>query len=263
VEEPKLVKPEALRRKERWNLALGLGVVLSLAASYHAVEMSPGRLVAGARDAWELLGRFFPLEFQRWQTYSAAMRDTVFMALWGSFLATFLALPFAFCAARNVVPRVVYLPVRALMDGMRGVSEFALALIFVAAIGLGPFPGIIALTLHTAAVVGKLLSESIETADRGQIEAVQAAGSRPLQVLTHGYWPQIAPMFASFTLYHFEVNVRAATVLGLVGAGGIGFYLQESMRSFSFDEAAAVMSIIVASVFVIDKASAWLRQRLL
>ena len=149
------------------------------------------------------------------------------------------------------------------MDMLRGLNEFVLGLIFVAGIGLGPFPGVLALALHTAGVVGKLLSESVEAVDTGQIEAVQATGASQVQVVTHGFWPQIVPMFISYTLYHFEVNVRSATVLELVGAGGIGFYLQQTMRSFRFQEACVVVLIIRGSVFGIDKISAKVREWLI
>jgi phosphonate transport system permease protein len=179
----------------------------------------------------------------------------------GSALATLLAVPLAFLGTRKVVRNdLVYYAARFVMDTLRGLNELVLGLIFVAAIGLGPFPGILALALHTAAVVGKLLSEAVEAADPGQVEAVLATGGSPVQVLTHGFWPQISPMFISYTLYHFAVNVRAATVLGLVGAGGIGFYLQETMRSFRFQAAGTVILLIVGTVFLIDKLSAQLRR---
>jgi phosphonate transport system permease protein len=119
------------------------------------------------------------------------------------------------------------------------------------------------LTLHTAGVAGKLLSEAIETVDMKQVEAVEATGSHPLLVIAYGFWPQVAPAFYSSTLYLFEVNVRSATVLGLVGAGGIGFDLMQTIRAFRFQDAATVVLLILVAVFTIDKVSARIRQTLI
>jgi phosphonate transport system permease protein len=257
------ISPELAQRLRtgRW---LWLALVALLVWSAFGSEISLPRLIFGTRDAVELAATFFPPDLSHFGLYLAEMLNTIKMAVWGSALATFLAVPLAFLGARNVVRNpIAYYTARFFMDGLRGLNELVLGLIFVAAIGLGPFPGIMALTLHTAAVVGKLLSESIEGVDPGQMEAVQAAGGSTVQVLTHGIWPQVLPAFTSFTLYHFEVNVRAATVLGLVGAGGIGFYLQETMRSFRFQAAGTVIAIIVITVFLIDKASAQLRRWLI
>ena len=253
--------PPDIKRRTFVNWVIWASILVALGWSYQGTDMSPMRFIEGIADAADLLSDFVPPDWSNTGVYWAAMVETIQMAIWGSFLATFLAVPLAFWGSRNVTknPALYYFG-RGVMDVLRGLNEFVLGLIFVAAIGLGPFPGVLALTLHTAGVVGKLLSESIEAVDHGQIEAVEATGASRLQVLTHGYWPQISPMFTSFTLYHFEVNVRSATVLGLVGAGGIGFYLQQTMRAFSFQEACVVVLIVLGSVVVIDKISAKLRE---
>ena len=253
--------PGDVKRRSRINWVLWIAILVALGWSYEGTEMSPVRFIEGIADAADLMTDFFPPDWSGTGTYWAAMVETIQMAIWGSFLATFLAVPLAFWGSRNVTPNpVLYYIGRGVMDILRGLNEFVLGLIFVAAIGLGPFPGVLALTLHTAGVVGKLLSESIEAVDPRQIEAVEATGATRIQVLTHGYWPQISPMFTSFTLYHFEVNVRSATVLGVVGAGGIGFYLLQTVRSFDFQSACVVVLIVLASVFVIDKISSKLRE---
>ena len=250
-----------LAHRRRVGRALWIAVLAALMWSAFGSELSLGRLVSGIGDAIGMVGQFFPPDLSHLGTYAREMLSTIKMAVWGSALATLLAIPLAFLGSRNVVRNhLVYYAARFVMDALRGLNELVLGLIFVAAIGLGPFPGILALALHTAAVVGKLLSEAIEAVDPGQVEAVLATGGSPGQVLTHGFWPQISPMFISYTLYHFEVNVRAATVLGLVGAGGIGFYLQETMRSFRFQAAGTVILLIVGTVFLIDKLSAQLRR---
>jgi phosphonate transport system permease protein len=207
---------------------------------------------------------FFPPDFSRWQrVLTDGLLVTLKMAFLGTTMAAVLGLVLAPLAARNTSPHpVIYQLTRRVLDFMRGIDDFILALIFVAAVGLGPFPGIIALTIHTAGILAKLFSEGIELVDTGQVEAVRATGANAFQVFVTGIFPQVIPHMVSMTLYRFESNVRAATVLGLVGAGGIGFYLQESFRSFNFHAASAIIVIILMSVFLIDFASARIRARL-
>jgi phosphonate transport system permease protein len=188
---------------------------------------------------------------------------TIKMALWGTALAVLLAVPLSYLAAANTSPHpVVYQITRRILDFMRGLNEFVLALIFVAAVGLGPFPGIIALAIHTAGILAKLFAEGIEGVDNGQLEAVRAAGSTRFQIFTHGVWPQIVPHVISMSLYRFESNVRAATVLGLVGAGGIGFYITEAIRGFDNRAACAILIVILVAVFLVDFFGAKIRERL-
>lgn len=242
-----------------------------LVFTYQGTEISPSGLASGLGDSWKFIfgsaerpgSGFFPPDFSRWSLFADQMFLTVKMAVWGTVLSLVLALPLAFAGAQNVSPTWLYQIARRVMDFLRGLNELVLALVFVAAVGLGPFPGILALALHTAGTLGKLLSESIEAVDPGQVEAVKATGASPLMVVLYGFWPQVVPHFASYILYRFEVNVRAATVLGLVGAGGIGFYLQEAMRSFDFKSTSAILMVILFTVFVVDFCSARLRQRLI
>ncbi|MCS7193364.1 MAG: phosphonate ABC transporter, permease protein PhnE [Meiothermus sp.] len=255
--------PEALRRRKRTVLLLYGGIALALALSAGFTEANPLRLAESIGKSLAFSARFLPPSLDLLPQFLRSLGETIIMGFWGSVLATFLAVPLAFLGARNVVGGgAVYYLARGAMDVLRGLNELVLALVFVAALGLGPLPGILALTLHTAGVVGKLLSEAIETVDPGQVEAVRATGAHPLAVILYGIWPQVAPHFTSYTLYHFEVNVRSATVLGLVGAGGIGFDLMQTVRSFRFQDAATVILLIVAAVFVIDKLSARLRRAL-
>jgi phosphonate transport system permease protein len=263
--------PPSVKLNRRWNnLAIGL-VVLALAASYPLTQISPGGLLSGLGDSVRFIfgspdrpySGFFPPDFSRWQTYLVEMLVTVAMGLWGTVLSLILAVPLSFMGAQNVAPRWLYNLTRPVLDFLRGLPDLVLALIFVAALGLGPFPGIMALALSTAGSLAKLLSEAVEAVDPGQIEAVKATGASPVLVLLYGYWPQILPLFASYTLYRFEVNVRAATLLGIVGAGGIGFYLQEAMRGFDFRSTCALIIIILVTVRLVDWGSARLRARII
>jgi phosphonate transport system permease protein len=263
--------PRAVKTQRLWTRAVWVAVATLLVWATFGTELSLAKLISGVGESWKLLfgtaerpdSGFFPPDFRRGLTFVDQMLLTIKMAIWGTVLAAIAALPLSTLAATNTSPnRVVYQIARRLLDVLRGLNEFVLALIFVAAVGLGPFPGILALAVHTTGVLAKLYAEAIEVVDPGQLEAVQASGASPIQVFTHAIFPQIAPTVVSMTLYRFESNVRAASVLGLVGAGGIGLYVTESMRSFNFREASAVLIVILCAVFLVDMISARVRQRL-
>jgi phosphonate transport system permease protein len=163
--------------------------------------------------------------------------------------------------ARNLAPHpLVYLTARRLMDVLRAVNEFVFALMFVTAVGLGPFAGTLALGLHTGGVLGKLLSETIEAIDPGQLEGVAAVGAPRLHVIAFGVVPQVMPNFLSYILLRFESDIRSASVIGMVGGGGIGFFLWDTIRSFNDREAATVILLIVAMVMCVDVVSSRIRR---
>jgi len=194
------------------------------------------------------------------QTVAGATLETVQMALAGTFIALMVAFPLGFLAARNTTPHpVVYYSVRTLLNLLRTVPDLALGLLFVAAVGLGAFAGTLALGIHTATVLGKLLSESVENIDEGVVEAIRATGAGYAQVLSVAVLPQILPDLISFTLYRLETNIRAASVLGLIGAGGIGYLMNTSFRTFQYQEAAAIVLVLIALVMLVDYLSSRLR----
>jgi phosphonate transport system permease protein len=212
-----------------------------------------GASASRARERW--WNNTFP------QTVVGATLETVQMALAGTFLALVVAFPLGFLAARNTTPhRFVYFGVRAVLNLVRTVPDLALGLLFVAAVGLGAFAGTLALAMHTATVLGKLLSESVENIDEGVVEAIRATGAGYPQVLSFAVLPQILPDLISFTLYRLETNIRAASVLGLIGAGGIGYLMNTSFRTFQYQEAAAIVLVLIALVMVVDYLSARLRK---
>jgi phosphonate transport system permease protein len=205
---------------------------------------------------------------QRWwnntfpQTVVGATLETVQMAVAGTFLAVLVAFPLGFLAARNTTPnRLVYYTVRTALNLIRTIPDLALGLLFVAAVGLGAFAGTLALAVHTATVLGKLLSESVENIDEGVVEAIRATGAGYSQILSFAVLPQILPDLISFTLYRLETNIRAASVLGLIGAGGIGYLMNTSFRTFQYQEAAAIVLVLIALVMVVDFLSSRLRAR--
>lgn len=195
------------------------------------------------------------------QTIVGATMETIQMALAGTFLALLVAFPIAFLAARNTTPhRLVYAGVRSVLNFFRTIPDLALGLLFVAAVGLGAFAGTLALFIHTATVLGKLLSESVENIDEGVVDAIRATGAGYAQVLAFAVVPQILPDLISFTLYRFETNIRSASVLGLIGAGGIGYLMNTSFRTFQYQEAAAIVVVLVVLVMFVDYASSRLRE---
>ncbi len=187
---------------------------------------------------------------------------TVEIALLGTVTAAVLALPLGFLSARNVAPAPVFYPARTVLNLFRSVDTLVYALIFVAAVGLGPFPGVLAVVAYTTTSLAKLYSEAIEGIEPGPVDAITATGATRLQVLRYGVLPQVLPLFLSYILYRLETNIRAATVLGFVGAGGIGFYLQTYLRMIDYPAASTALLVTIVMVMVVDAVSSKVRARL-
>src|SRR5699024_11168870 len=168
--------------------------------------------------------------------------------------------PFAILCSENLMPWWVCQPARRLMDVLRAINEMVFALLFVVAVGLGPFAGVLALFVHTTGVLAKLFSEAVEAIDSRPVEGIRATGAYGVQEIIYGVIPQVLPLWISYALYRFESNVRAATVLGIVGAGGIGQILWEYIRGFYYAETAAVLLIIVVTVSLLDMLSQQIRK---
>jgi phosphonate transport system permease protein len=246
------------------DLIIWGGLALLLAASYGAVEIfRAGDLFSGAGRMRQLGAEFLRPDFSDWRLYIANMWLTVQMALWGTALAILIAVPLGLAAARNLSPLWIQQPVRRLLDVLRSVPDLVVGAIFVAAIGLGPFGGVMALAINTGGVLGKLFSEAVEAIDRSPVEGVRATGAAPAQQIVWGVMPQVAPLWTSYALYRFESNARSATVLGLIGAGGIGQTLFDSINAFNYRETSAIVIVIVIAVTLIDLLSQAMRTRLL
>jgi phosphonate transport system permease protein len=185
------------------------------------------------------------------------------MTLWGTALALVIAVPLGLAGARNVTPIWVQQPVRRLLDALRSVPDLVIGAIFVAAVGLGPFAGVMALAVNTGGVLGKLFSEAVEAIEVGPVDGVRATGAAPLQQIVWGVMPQVAPLWTSYALYRLEANARSATVLSLIGAGGIGQNLFDSINGFAFDQTSAIVIVIIVAVSGIDLLSQLIRGRLL
>lgn len=249
-----------MRHGGRWAGWAAIAAVFIWSAV--ATEVSAGRMVEGLPFMWDFLRRMVPPDPSVLGNAIRGAIQTIQIAIVGTVVAAVLALPVGFAAARNAAPRWLFYTSRLLLNAFRAVDTLVYALFFVAAVGLGPFPGVLAVIVYTATVLAKLYSEAIEAIEPGPVEAVRATGATALQVLRWGVLPQLVPQFLSFTLYRFETNIRAAAVLGFVGAGGIGFYVQTYLRLLNYPAAASVLLVLVVLVMVVDFASSRLRARL-
>jgi phosphonate transport system permease protein len=249
------------RRARGWTL--WLIIVDLLIWSWGPAEMFRATaLLTDWRNMAEFGRAFLRPDFRDWGDYVADMIVTIQIAIWGTALAAVLGAPFAILSSSNICPQWVVQPVRRLMDSCRAINEIVFTLLFVVAVGLGPFAGVMALFVHNTGVFSKLYSEAVEAIDPRPVEGIRATGARRIPEVVFGVIPQVVPLWSSFILYRLETNVRSATTLGIVGAGGIGQSLYESIRAFHYAETAAQIIIVVVAVIVIDMVSARLRRAL-
>ncbi|MDP2575057.1 phosphonate ABC transporter, permease protein PhnE [Vibrio penaeicida] len=242
------------------QLAMLILFAVILAWAWQGAEMNPVQLVTDSDNMVELASDFFPPDFTYWELYVEETLITIQIAIWGTVLSVLVSIPLGLMCADNIVPMWVYQPTRRLMDTARAINEMVFAMLFVVAVGLGPFAGVLALFIHTTGVLAKLFSEAVEAIDLGPVEGVRATGANKLEEVIYGVIPQVLPLWISFTLYRFESNVRSATVVGMVGAGGIGVLLWEAIRGFQFQQTAAIMLVIIVTVSLIDFASQHIRK---
>jgi phosphonate transport system permease protein len=241
-----------------WVLVFGL-----LAWSWNAAEMFRATsLFTDWRNMAEFGHAFLHPNFHDWDQYVSDMVVTIQIAIWGTALACVFGIPFSILCSSNVCPQWIVQPVRRLMDSCRAINEIVFALLFVVAVGLGPFAGVMALFVHNLGVFAKLFSEAVEQVDARPVEGIRVTGAVRVQEVIFGVIPQVLPLWSSFSLYRLETNVRSATTLGIVGAGGIGQTLYESIRSFQYADTAAQVIVVVVTVIIIDLVSARIRRTL-
>ncbi|CAN5167568.1 phosphonate ABC transporter, permease protein PhnE [soil metagenome] len=251
--------------RERWGRWLfWIVMALLLIWSFVPAEMYRATsLVTDADNMAKYASGFLQPNFKDWRYYLSELVVTVQIAVWGTFLAVVFGIPFALLSSNNLAPPWIVQPVRRLMDACRSINELVWAVFFVVAVGLGPFAGVMAIFINTMGIVAKLFSEAVEASDPRPVEGIRATGANKLQEIVYGVVPQVMPLWLSYSLYRFESNVRGATVLGLVGAGGIGQVLFESIRGFYYAETAALMIMIIATVAIVDILSQQLRKALI
>ncbi|GIW27327.1 MAG: hypothetical protein KatS3mg070_0690 [Meiothermus sp.] len=270
-----LLRNPALQEPDDFRAGILIALVATLLMpAFDATEFDLNKLVVGwpflqqfADKAWPPLLADVAAERYPLQEVLSQIAVTVQMALVGTFLAAIFAMPISFLAARNVTSgtplmRSVFYLTRLFLNVLRGVPTLIIALILVAAVGLGPFAGVMAIAIHSLTELGKLYSEAIENADKGPVEALESTGASGVNVVRWAILPQVLPLFVSYTVYNFEINFRSSLVLGLVGAGGIGYFINEKMASGQYDQMIVGVIAIVIVVNIIDFASSWLRSRL-
>lgn len=250
------------------NLArIAVYVALSLAALYWAgagLNVSGERVLRGLPQVGTILRLMFgPPDWSYAPTVLSRLRESLQIAALGTAMAAVLAIPFGVLAARSL-SRLAALPFlgKTLLNLIRTFPELVLALVFIRALGPGPFAGVLAVGLHSIGMMGKLYAERIETVDKGALEALAATGASPVEVFRHGVIPEVLPDFLSFALYRFDLNVRASTVVGLVGAGGVGTILQLKSSGGDWPAIGTILIGIIVTVGIVDLVSANLRARL-
>ncbi len=240
-----------------------LGVVLFYAVCGYLAQIDPGRLASGLPKLGHWLAQAWPPRWEELPLFLLRTAETVAMAAIGTTVAVLLALPMALLATRSLTPFPrLYYPVRWFLNGLRGIDSFVFALLFVAAVGLGPFAGVLGIALHTWGSAAKLFADHLENAQLGPYEAVRATGSGRLTAIGYAVVPDVLPVFASTSLFWWEFNVRASTVLGVVGAGGIGQELKNSMDLLDFSRLFTIIAVILIVVTLLDQVSNWLRRKL-
>jgi phosphonate transport system permease protein len=261
--QPAQKSPQMGPPKTSWLGLLAWGVFLGLLAwSWRGAEMRPLDLLRDSGNMAKYAADFFPPNFKDWKFYLQEMIVTVQIAVWGTVLAVVFAVPLGLLSSSNIAPVWVCQIVRRFMDAARAINEMVFAMLFIVAVGLGPFAGVLALFVHTTGVLAKLFSEAVESIDAQPVEGIRATGANALEEIVFGIIPQVLPLWISYSLYRFESNVRSASVVGMVGAGGIGVILWEIIRGFQYAQTCAVMIIIVVTVVMIDLVSARIRKAL-
>lgn len=250
-------------RVPRTRFMIGAVVaVIFLLWSFQGVGFNFQKLGEGTVNMGEFIARLFPPDFSKLPLIIELLIETVQMAVVATLLGAILSLFVAMAAASNLAPNWLYYPARWVMNIIRAVPDLVFALMFVSAVGLGPFAGILAMTLGSIGSIGKIYAEAMESVDRGPLVAMRSVGASQRQVIQYGVLPQAAPLLVSYTLLLFEGSVRGATILGLVGAGGIGLELTTAMRMYDYGHLSAIIISIIVVVTVIDQASAFIRRRI-
>lgn len=260
---PRAFSAPAGKRIRQVGWCIGLGAFLLYCIDRFGIF--PARILQGMHRIGAITADMFPPSTGgALPELLEALLQSVAMAFLGTLIAVLLAIPLGFAASRNLVPSWTFrFVLRRHFDFLRGVDSLIWALVYVRAVGLGPLAGVLAIASSDIGTLAKLFSEAIENAEQRQVEGVKASGAKPLQLIRLGIIPQVLPVMLSHALYMFESNTRSATILGIVGAGGIGFQLSDRIRAHRWDEVALIIILIIITVGLIDVLSHWLRARLL
>jgi phosphonate transport system permease protein len=250
------------QRDRGWGgLVAGLLVAFAVFWSFATVDADLSRLLSAGPRVAEFLGRMVPPDASVLPEILQGSAETLRIAVLGTLGAVILSVPLGILASETMAPSAVHRPLRTALALIRAVPLILVAMLMVGAVGLGPLPGIIAVAFHATGMLAKFYAEAIDGVARGPIAALESAGAGPLVWLRHAIWPQMAPVIARDTIFRFELNLRESLVLGIVGAGGIGFYIQTYVRAFQYDKAASVTLAVILMVVAIEAFNVALRRR--
>ena len=253
--------------KPQWSLKTLISILVFVFVLIFVVkdlEINFIKLVTDSSKYFgDILSRMLPPDFSNLNELVYAMFETIEIAFLGTFIAIVLSIPLGLFSARNLAPNYfVYLICKTIVIFFRAIPEFIIAMILVIAIGFGAMPGVLALGLHTMGFLAKFYAEDIEHINQGPIDALKSSGANKSQIISFGVIPQILPAFVANNLYILDRNVRMATMLGIVGAGGIGYELQSSFRMFEYERVSAIIILIFVTIFIIDHLSAFIRSKI-
>ena len=253
--------------KPQWSLKTLISILVFVFVLIFVVkdlEINFIKLVTDSSKYFgDILSRMLPPDFSNLNELVYAMFETIEIAFLGTFIAIVLSIPLGLFSARNLAPNYfVYLVCKTIVIFFRAIPEFIIAMILVIAIGFGAMPGVLALGLHTMGFLAKFYAEDIEHINKGPIDALKSSGATKSQIISFGVIPQILPSFVANNLYILDRNVRMATMLGIVGAGGIGYELQSSFRMFEYERVSAIIILIFVTIFIIDHLSAFIRSKI-
>ena len=243
----------------RWGILLAVAVYLVYASL--AVDLNLERMLKGLPRARDFLVLMFPPDFSRWELLYSGVMESLQMAVFSTAIGSILSIPIAIGAASNVAPRPIYFLCRGWISISRTFPEVIIAIFFVKAFGFGAFAGVLTLIVASTGFVGKMLAEDIEDIDRGQVEAIEATGAGWSKTLLYGVFPQVMPRLIGLVVYRLDINLRESTIIGIVGAGGIGGALFNSFLRYEYDFSLAILLVIIGLVLVAEWASGEIRNR--
>ncbi len=255
-----------LRAQWGWRTFLTIFLfIISATWIYVDLEINIGEIISNSsKNMLDIFVRMLPPDFSDFRQLCFSMLETIEIAILGTLLAIFLSIPMAVLSARNIAPnQLVYFVSRMVTIFFRALPEFIMAMILVIAVGFGAVPGVLALGFHTMGFLAKFYAEAIEHIDENPLQALETMGASKWQIFSFGIVPQILPSFMGNNFYILDRNIRMATMLGIVGAGGIGYELQSSFRMFEYERVSAIILLIFVTIFAIDKISSYIRQKLI
>ena len=245
-----------MQRSTIWLVLFG-----AIAWAMITADVNMAKFASAPPRLWDFLSRMIPPDFSIWKDMLRGLAETLQIAILGTLFAVILSVPFGILASETLMRPYVFRSTRALLATIRAIPLILVAMLMVGAVGLGPLPGILAITFHATGMLAKFYAEAIDNVAIGPITAMESAGASRPQQLRYGIWPQMAPVILRDTVFRFELNLRESLVLGVVGAGGIGLYIQTYVRSFQYEKAATATLAVILLVLLSELTNGYLKKR--